>query len=175
MQSLRLRTPLAILGPRPTSPCIEDRRTLERFHRPLVVIDRLEALIHYVVAALLLAIAGIVLWRTIVDLVAPNGSFASEVVTAINDVLFVVILMELLRTVVGHLETDDFRLRSFLIIGIVSAVRHILAVGARLTLSGDTSAADFQRSQVELAVSAGVVLALAIGYRLITRALASDR
>jgi hypothetical protein len=28
---------------------------------------------------------------------------------------------------VAHLETDDFQLNSFLIIGIISAVRHILA------------------------------------------------
>ena len=91
-------------------------------------------------------------------------------IRGINDILLVVIMMELLRTVVAHLETNDFQLRSFLVIGIISAVRHILAVGAQLTVIGHLSSTDFRRSQIELAVSAGVVLALAIGFLLINRA-----
>jgi uncharacterized membrane protein (DUF373 family) len=91
------------------------------------------------------------------------------VTNGINDLLFVVIVMELLRTVVGHLETDDFQLKSFLIIGIISAIRHILGVGARLTLSDTTSATAFNRAQIELGVSAAVVLALSIGFLLISR------
>jgi hypothetical protein len=78
--------------------------------------------------------------------------------------------MELLRTVVAHIETDDFQLTSFLIIGIISAVRHILGVGARLTLTDDTSGSDFNRIQIELGVSAAVVLALALSFLLISRA-----
>jgi hypothetical protein len=53
---------------------------------------------------------------------------------------------------------------------IISAVRHLPAVGAQLTVIGHLSSADFRRSQIELAVGAGVVLALAIGFLLINRA-----
>jgi hypothetical protein len=56
------------------------------------------------------------------------------------------------------------------VIGIISAVRHILAVGAQLTVIGHLSSTDFRRLQIELAVAAGVVLALAIGFLLIDRA-----
>jgi hypothetical protein len=56
-----------------------------------------------------------------------------------------------------------------MIIGIISAVRHILAVGARLTLSEEASAEQFRRSQIELALSSGVVLALALSFFLISR------
>jgi uncharacterized membrane protein (DUF373 family) len=83
--------------------------------------------------------------------------------------------MELLRTVVAHLETHDFQLRSFLVIGIISGVRHILGVGAQLTVMAHLSSSEFRRSQIELAVSAGVVLALAIGFLLINRAHADAR
>jgi uncharacterized membrane protein (DUF373 family) len=145
------------------------RRLLERRHKPLVVIDRVETLVHYLVAVLLLVIAAIVLFRTGTHLVSNRHEFAAQVTNGINDVLFVVIVMELLRTVVAHLETHDFQLRSFMIVGIISAVRHILAVGARLTLSDQTSASEFNRSQIELGVSAAVVLALAISVILISR------
>ena len=90
--------------------------------------------------------------------------------SGINDVLFVVIVLELLRTVVAHLETEDFQLRSFLIIGIISAVRHILGVGARLTLEAGITDTQFNRAQIELGVSAVVVLALAVSFILISRA-----
>ena len=90
--------------------------------------------------------------------------------SGINDVLFVVIVLELLRTVVAHLETEDFQLRSFLIIGIISAVRHILGVGARLTLEAGITDTQFNRAQIDLGVSAVVVLALAVSFILISRA-----
>jgi uncharacterized membrane protein (DUF373 family) len=146
------------------------RRLLERTHRPLVVIDRLEALAHYLIAVVLLVVAAVVLYRTGVHLVVNRHNFAVQVTTGINDVLFVVIVLELLRTVVAHLETDDFQLNSFLIIGIISAVRHILGVGARLTLTGEKTETQFNHAQIELGVSAAVVLALALSFLLISRA-----
>lgn len=151
------------------------RRELELLHRPLRLIDLIETLVHYVVAILLLVITGRVLWHAVADLVADRHDFAEQVIRGINDVLLVVILMELLRTVVAHLETHDFQLRSFLVIGIISGVRHILAVGAQLTVVAHLSSSEFRRSQIELAVSAGVVLALAIGFLLINRAHADAR
>jgi uncharacterized membrane protein (DUF373 family) len=147
-----------------------DRARLERRHRPLLIVDRIDDLAHYVVAAMLLIIAGIVLYQGGTHLVENRHHFAVQVTQGINDVLFVVIVLELLRTVVAHLETNDFQLRSFLIVGIVSAVRHILGVGARITLSGTTTHTEFLRAQIELGVGAGVVLALAVSFLLITRA-----
>jgi len=146
------------------------RRRLERSHRPLVLIDRLEDVAHYVVALTLLAIATIVLYRGVVHLVENRHHFAVQVTQGINDVLFVVIVLELLRTVVAHLATNDFQLKSFLIVGIISAVRHILSVGARITLSGTATHTDFVHAQVELGVGAGVVLALALSFLLVSRA-----
>jgi uncharacterized membrane protein (DUF373 family) len=138
-----------------------------------VLIDRLEELAHYLIVLVLLVVAGIVLYRTGVHLVENRHNFAVQVTTSINDILFVVIVLELLRTVVAHLETDDFQLNSFLIIGIISAVRHILGVGARLTLTGEKTATQFDHAQIELGVSAGVVLALAVSFLLVSRAQAS--
>jgi uncharacterized membrane protein (DUF373 family) len=145
------------------------RRRLERDHKGLVVIDRAEDVAHYLVALMLLAITAIVLYQSAEHLVENRHHFAVQVTQGINDVLFVVIVLELLRTVLAHLETNDFQLKSFLIIGIISAVRHILGVGARITLTGTPTHDAFVRAQIELGVGAGVVLALAISFLLISR------
>jgi hypothetical protein len=42
-------------------------------------------------------------------------------------------------------------------------------VGARLTLVGEVTDGQFRRDQIELGVSAGVVLALAVSYFLVSR------
>ncbi len=132
-------------------------------------VRQIDTVVHLVVAFLLLVIAAIVIYRTVDHLIVTRHDFALQVTNGINDVLFVVIVMELLRTVIAHLETSDFQLKPFLIIGIISAVRHILTVGARLSLSGEGNATTFRHSQIELGVSAAVVLALAVGLVLISR------
>jgi uncharacterized membrane protein (DUF373 family) len=128
----------------------------------LLVVGQLEDLVHYLIAGLLLAIAGYVVYRTGGDLLRSGPVFSTRVTEAVNDVLFVIIVLELLRTVMAHFETDELQLQPFLIIGIISAVRHILTIGARLTLVGEGSGAAFGHSQVELGVEAGVVLALTV-------------
>jgi uncharacterized membrane protein (DUF373 family) len=145
------------------------RRLLEQSHKTLVVIDLIEDVMHYVIASLLLVVAGVVLYDTGTTLLANRDNLGLLATDAINDLLFVVIVLELLRTVVAHLESDDFQLRPFIIIGIIVAVRHILAVDARLTLIQKTTDVQFRRSMIELGVSAGVVLALALGLLLVNR------
>lgn len=134
---------------------------------PLGVVTFAEDVVHFVVLAILVAVAVVVLWHTTGDLVRHHVAFPTRVTAAINGVLFVIILMELLRTVVAHFQRAGFQLQPFLIIGIISAVRHILTVGARLTLSGEGSPTAFMHSQIELGVEAGVVLALAVGLLLV--------
>jgi len=123
--------------------------------------------IHFVVGALLLVLAGVELVRTVVNLVQTHEAAALRTTDAINGVLFVIIVLELFKTVLAHFETSEFQLKPFLIIGMISAVRHILTIGARLTLVGEGTVEAFRRSQIELGVNSGVVLALAIGLLLV--------
>jgi uncharacterized membrane protein (DUF373 family) len=134
-----------------------------------LVIDHLEDLVHYLIAVVLIGVAGYVLYTTAVDLFESGVTFATRVTSAINDVLFVIILLELLRTVLAHFDSAELQLEPFLIIGIISAVRHILTIGARLTLVGEGTDTAFAHSQIELGVEAGVVLALALGLVLVSR------
>jgi uncharacterized membrane protein (DUF373 family) len=128
-----------------------------------------EDLVFFVLSVLLFVIAVVVLVRTGHDLVfpPPHEPFAETMTRGLNGVLFVVIVMEGLRTIVARFQGVGFRLQPFLVIAIISTVRHILTVGARLSLVGGD--APLQRTMVELGVNAAVVLALTISLVLIRR------
>jgi uncharacterized membrane protein (DUF373 family) len=135
------------------------------------ILDRFrdaEDIMHFIVAAALMALAGYVLFRETADFISTGHAFAERVTAAVNGVLFVIIVLELLRTVLAHFEEAGFQLKPFLVIGIISAVRHILTVGAQLSLGSEKGDA-FRHAQIELGVSAGVVLALVIGLVLVHR------
>lgn len=122
-------------------------------------------LVQYGVAAVLVVLAVVVLVRSFVDFLASPGGYPQTLVSAVDGVLVVIILVDILRTVLTHLEGWGFPFRPFLVIGIIAAVRDILAVSTRLTLSSGGSTS---QSLLELATSAAVVLVLAIAL-LLTR------
>jgi Phosphate-starvation-inducible E family len=90
------------------------------------------------IAVALVAIAIVVFVRDVDQLVqAPAGEpFAVTVTRAVNSVLFIVVVLELVRTIIARLEGGGFQLQPFLVIGIISATRDILTVGAELSLAG---------------------------------------
>jgi uncharacterized membrane protein (DUF373 family) len=118
-----------------------------------------EDLMFVALALLLFGIAVLVLVQTTYALITPPPLEASaETVTkALNGVLFVVIVIEVLRTIVARFQGQGFRLQPFLVIAIVSTVRHILTVAARLSLVGEQ---DGTALMIELVANAGVVLVL---------------
>jgi uncharacterized membrane protein (DUF373 family) len=126
--------------------------------RLLTMFAGVENVIYIGVAVVLLGIAGILLYRTVVDAFSDELGFTQTITAAVNGVLFVVIVLEIYETVRGHLEGKGFQLRPFLIIGVISAVRHILLIGAQ-SLSNASSEA-FNHSQIELAVNAAVAFVL---------------
>jgi len=52
------------------------------------------------------------------------------------------------------------KLDNFLIIGVIAAVRHILTVGASLTMEKEKSTEYFNRALTEMGVNTGIVVAL---------------
>ena len=133
-----------------------------------VALNVVEQLIYLAVAAILIGIATVVLYHTTSDALSSGLSFAETVTAAINGVLFVVIVLEIFRTVIAHLEGGGFQLRPFIIIGIISAVRHILLVGAK-SLSATENTTSFDHTQIELGVNAAVAVALVVALVLLSR------
>jgi uncharacterized membrane protein (DUF373 family) len=81
-------------------------------------------------------------------------------IQGVNDILFIVIILEILRTVISRFTDGVYQLDKFLIIGVIAAVRHILTVGASLTLTAEKTDDAFQRALYELGLNALVVAAL---------------
>ncbi len=99
-------------------------------------------------------------------------SIATAVIGFVSGLLLVLIIMEVLGTVIHYLKSHETSLRPFLFIGIVSATRSILSIGARLSVVSEKSpaiTANFQSAMIELGVSAAVILALGITLKLLGR------
>lgn len=119
----------------------------------------MEDVFHVVLGVFLFGIAVAALIYSVIRVFTTSPFFPSGMIQAINDVLFIIIILEILRTVIARYTDGVFQLQNFLIIGIIAAVRHILTVGAYMTLSEKTQE-DFDRAVIELAISSGIVVAL---------------
>jgi uncharacterized membrane protein (DUF373 family) len=128
----------------------------------------MEDLAHYAISILLVGMAGYVLYHTAVQMARRSADYATRTTDAINGILLVIIITEILSTVIAHFNEEGFQLKPFLIIGIISAVRHILTIGAQLSVGADGGPA-FYRTQIELGVSAGVALSLVIALLIVRR------
>ncbi|HEY0757177.1 MAG TPA: phosphate-starvation-inducible PsiE family protein [Ktedonobacteraceae bacterium] len=91
---------------------------------------------------------------------------AGAIIKLVSDLLLVLIIMEVLGTVIHYLKSHATSLRPFLFIGIISATRGILSIGARLSVE-TVSPEEFNRSMIELGVNALAILALGITLKLL--------
>ena len=100
-----------------------------------------------------------------------RDGFPIAIITLINDLLLVMIIMEVLRTVLSYLAERGGSLRPFLFIAAISATRRILAIGAQMSVTGEASLSpdQFRQAMIDLAVNAGVILAIAIALFLLAR------
>ncbi len=138
----------------------------------LSAVTAADDIVHYGVAIVLVAVAGVVLCHTIYDLTRTSAPFAQAATTAVNGVLFAIIVMEVMRTVMAHFDRGGLKLQPFLVIGIISAVREILSVGAHLSLEGAGQGGNVSTvhlALMELAVNGALVLGLAAALVLIRR------
>jgi uncharacterized membrane protein (DUF373 family) len=113
-----------------------------------------------VLTALLFVVAlGAVIF-TVIRLFTTTPFYPDGMLQAINDILFVVIILEIARTVIARFNSGFYQLSRFLVIGVIASVRHILSVGSSLTLKIGKTPEDFERGIIELLVNGGIVVAL---------------
>ena len=129
---------------------------------PTKVLDTAEDIFHVVLTALLFLVAlGAVIF-TVVRLFTTMPFYPNGMLQAINDILFVVIILEIARTVIARFNSGFYQLSRFLVIGVIASVRHILSVGSSLTLSIGKTPEAFERGVIELLVNGGIVVALVL-------------
>ena len=88
------------------------------------------------------------------------------IIKLVSDLLLVLIITEVLGTVIHYLKAHVTSLRPFLFIGIISATRGILEIGAKLSVG---KVDNFNQAMIELGIHAAVVLALGITLRLLDK------
>ncbi len=127
---------------------------------PLKYVDLVEDLFHAILALALLVIGIGAFFYSIKRLVETAPFFPNGMIQGVNDILFIVIILEILRTVISRFTDGVYQLDKFLIIGVIAAVRHILTVGASLTLQTGKSDTAFDRALLEMGLNALIVIAL---------------
>ncbi len=128
------------------------------------IIAMAERILYVLVPLILVAMTAIVILQSVRAILQVNLSniATSAMAGLLNDVLFAIIILELLSTVIAHLCKGGFQVKAFLYIGIISSVRRILVLGAQLSSSTRFDSLAFKSGITELAVDAGVVVALSI-------------
>ena len=127
---------------------------------PAKYVDVVEDVFH---ASLVISLLGIGIGAFFYSgkrLIETQPFFPNGMIQGVNDILFIVIILEILRTVISRFTDGVYQLDKFLIIGVIAAVRHILTVGASLTLESGKSDTAFERSIYEMGLNALIVVAL---------------
>jgi uncharacterized membrane protein (DUF373 family) len=129
---------------------------------PRKLMDAAEDVFHAVLTVLLFVVAlGAVIF-TVIRLFTTTPFYPDGMLQAINDILFVVIILEIARTVIARFNSGFYQLSRFLVIGVIASVRHILSVGSYLTLAIGKTPEAFERGVIELLVNGGIVVALVL-------------
>jgi uncharacterized membrane protein (DUF373 family) len=138
----------------------EKKTDIETSILPVKYVDFIEDIFHAVLAIALFVIGVVAFFYTTKRLLETDPFFPNGMIQGINDILFIVIILEILRTVISRFTDGVYQLDKFLIIGVIAAVRHILTVGASLTLESSKSDTAFERALLEMGLNALIVIAL---------------
>lgn len=139
------------------------KRMVSGSRRWLIIADDF---IHIAVALFLLISALLILGRTALHF---QEISTHSILSVINDVLFVLIIMELLWTVIRFLGRKSFSLGSFLIIGIIGSIRKMLMVEAHMSMGGEVTTEKFYHYMMEMGLSAAIVFILIVAYYLVSK------
>jgi len=139
------------------------KRMVSGSRRWLIIADDF---IHIAVALFLLISALFILGRTVLHF---QEISTHSILAVINDVLFVLIIMELLWTVIRFLGRKSFSLGSFLIIGIIGSIRKMLMVEAHMSMGGEVTTEKFYQYMMEMGLSSAIVFILIVAYYLVSK------
>jgi uncharacterized membrane protein (DUF373 family) len=138
-----------------------------KFLRQLLI--GVDDLMHFAVAIVLAICGGLILIRTIPNLLHPD---IKTLLHVLNDVLLVLIVMELMWPIIRFLKREPFTLNPFLYIGIISCIRRILLIEAEHSIV--SQAADYKAELetlwpvlTEMGANVFIILILAVALRIL--------
>lgn len=143
-----------------TSP-IADTRTIG-------VMERLDGL-GYITTGISFLLIGMVVFAHswYVFLISMGSKTVPAVLALVHDLLLVIILLELFRTIINFLKTKVISLEPFLYICVIASTRRILTTGAQIGYMEHLTDQVFQRYLLDLGANVLVVLALILAVYLL--------
>src|SRR5919201_1486413 len=87
----------------------------------------------------------------------------------LNDLLLVIILLELFRTVVRFLQTEILALEPYLAVGIIACTRRILTASAELSHMPEVTNDLFNRYLMDVGVNVAVIMVLIVAVFLVRK------
>lgn len=97
-------------------------------------------------------------------------AFLPATITLLNDLLLVIILLELFRTVLGFLQSDRIRLEPFLHVGVIASVRRILTAGAEFSHQASVPDEVFRHYLMDMGLHVLVIFVLMLALFLFKKA-----
>ena len=136
--------------------------------RLLGLLSNLDDALQCLAGFLLAGIAIVLLYhsaRAFGQMFAP-AAYQGAVLSAIHDILLVMIVLELLWTVLAYLREHTVPLEPFLFVGIISSVRKLLLIGAQMSIEHQTPEV-INLQLREIAIHGGLVFVLILGLVLV--------
>ena len=96
-------------------------------------------------------------------------AFLPATIALLNDLLFVITLLELFRTVLGFLQSDRIRLEPFLHVGVIASVRRILTAGAEFSHQDNVPEEAFRHYLLDMGLHVMVILVLMLALYLLKK------
>jgi uncharacterized membrane protein (DUF373 family) len=125
----------------------------------------------YITAGFSLLILGMLIfaysWYTFFLATAHKTTVLAAGLRLLNDLLLVIILLELFRTVVRFLQTEILALEPYLAVGIIACTRRVLTASAELAHLPEVTNEQFYRYLMDVGVNVGVIMVLVLGVFLI--------
>jgi hypothetical protein len=127
----------------------------------------------YITAGVSFLVLGMVVfvhaWFTFATKV--GAGVLSAVLALIHDLLLVIIVLELSRTLFNFLKTRIITLEPFLYICIIASTRRILTIGAQIAYTEEVTDPVFQRYLLDLGANVLVIVALVVAVYMARRSL----
>ena len=87
----------------------------------------------------------------------------------LNDLLLVIILLELFRTVIRFLQTEILDLEPYLAVGIIACTRRVLTASAELSHLPNMSETQFYQYLMDVGLNVAVIMVLVVGVFLVRK------
>ena len=134
---------------------------ISRISKIFVLIDDI---VHIIVALLLVGAAFLLLYEAGLSLKEVNKEAAFQM---ISDLLFVLVIMEFLLIIIRYLKILPFSIKPFLYVGIISSIRGMVVVEAKLATGSGKEILYFQLA--EIGVAAFVVFIFVLSLHLLSK------